>query len=292
MLENKFNREEYETFLIQNGCVRLGGKYILSSTKDLSPYHINFREFGNKGYNILLNMIGDFIKENIENHQNYQFVGIPYGAIDIGNQISTIVGNGKRAILRKEKINADKEIDEVFAGPMNPNAGSEIILIEDVLVKGSNITKYLQAVRDCGIEVNKAIILCDRRENASDSMPTVGDSNYNREYESSTDKLKEKGLELFVLTDVHSLIPRAIKRRYSKENVIKLDEKGVQIVFEILQYYGRNGFDRGGIKEGKITINEFIDFPFTQEIIGVGDYFNTKLLQSFIQENVLTAKNF
>lgn len=280
-----FNREDYETFLIQNGCVRVGGKYILSSTKDFSPYHINFREFGTSGYSILLNMLGQYIKENIEDHQKYQFIGVPYGAIDIATQISTMVGNEKRAILRKEEIDADKEIDEIFAGPMNPNAGDEIVLIEDVLVKANNLSEYVKRVTERGILVKKAVILCNRRENASEKTSKVGmGSDFNREYLSAEEKLRKQGVELFILTDVHTLIPRAIKRRYQE-----LDEKGTQIVFEILKYYGRNGFDMRGL-DGKVCINEFMESPFAQENIPMGDYLDNALLQGFIREGVLTTK--
>ncbi len=298
-----FDRVEYEKLLIDAGCVRIGENYKLSSGRN-SPYHITFRNFGAKVYGELINFLEDFIKENIENHRAYQFIGVPYGATFIGADISERVGNGRKTQLRKNiHERADNPIARIFAGPMNPEPRDTILLIEDVLVTGSNSQEYINRVKRIRIKVPKLIVLCDRREKGDYEQPDEEEvEKWLKEKEkykntkkqvpipegrhmSAAESLEKKDIEILALTDIHTLIPRAIKEMYPEIN-----SDNIKIIERVLEYYGEHGADRGGLNR-EVHVNEFEKDRFRHvKNIRPGDPLDTKLLQGFLEQGVLTMQ--
>ncbi|MEK6852870.1 MAG: hypothetical protein AABX59_03235, partial [Nanoarchaeota archaeon] len=196
------------------------------------------------------------------------FIGVPYGASLLGVDLSVSVGNGRRVLARKEPAKrAETLAEKYFSGRVE--VGDRVIFLEDVLTTGDNLAEQISRAREVGLEVDTAIALVDRRETAftEGTWP-------NEKKISAVERFAVVGVSVLTITNVHSLIPKAVKLMH---------QGNVRLIEDIINYYARHGVDLN-VFEKPVHIEEFGD----QKTIYPNHNLNNKLLQAFIEEGLLT----
>ncbi|AGL03356.1 orotate phosphoribosyltransferase [Desulfoscipio gibsoniae] len=74
-------------------------------------------------------------------------------------------------IVRKEaKKHGTKQ--QIEGPPLKP--GQRVVIVDDVITTGGSVIKAVQAVRELGCEVVKAIVLVDRQEGGTQNLEEMG----------------------------------------------------------------------------------------------------------------------
>ncbi len=233
MTKDLFNREEYADFLIRNGCVNLlfDNIFYISKERRKTPYHIKFDNLQEIGLmKKLSSFISDFLKDEKVNIDNTYFIGVPEGATVFAWKLTELKGNGNIVTARKTPIEfAQIPADRYFKGRIRED--DRVIYVEDSITTGDSLSEQIKIAREFFPNLEKAIIFCDRREFASLEKGNKI---------SATERLKREGIEPLILSTIHDLLPKVIK---------KCCPKNIQYVERAIQYYEMYGVDFAPYKE-------------------------------------------
>lgn len=293
-----FNRKAFDEFLISACCVGLRGPYVLSSG-DRTPYHIKFKHLQKrKNMPEFLDFITSYIEsQEIEARDGY-FIGVPSGATALAVLLSYQIGDGTLVEARKDEVErAEDPHDRWFYGPTE--RGDQVIFLEDVTVTGKSLKKYVARAREPKVElkVDKAIVLCDRKEIAYKEPPSKEEGEaWGKEADearasgrilappdykllSVQQVLEREGVQVYSMTDISTLLARAIKATCPRN---------IDLMGEFVNYYANHGtalraFDRD------VHINEFDRGRGADKAnIRIHEPQNNVVLKSLVEEGLLT----
>ncbi|MCS4541678.1 MAG: orotate phosphoribosyltransferase [Euryarchaeota archaeon] len=151
--------------LKEKGVIKFGDFTLTSGRK--SNYYIDIKKAATDP--ALLNMISGDMSELVKKEKPAKIAGIAIGAIPIATAIS-LRTNIPMVIVRKQT--KEHGIERLVEGEIN--LGEKVVIIEDVSTTGGSIIEATKAVRDLGGIVEKAFVVVDRLEGASESLKMHG----------------------------------------------------------------------------------------------------------------------
>lgn len=147
--------------LIEEKAVKKGN-FILTSGKQ-SEYYVDIKDACAKPY-IMKEIVSEVIKK-----LNARIVaGVELGAVPIVIGVSYHL-NLPYLIIRKESKHGMKKL---IIG--NPEKGSEVNIIEDVVTTGNSVLKAVNLLRENGCVVKRAITVVDREEGGKELLEENG----------------------------------------------------------------------------------------------------------------------
>lgn len=145
---------------------------VLSSGKT-SHYYFDGRKvsLSSKGAYLIANIICDMIKDD-----NIQAIGgLTLGADPIVGAVGVAAHQRdmdlSMFIVRKE-LKKHGTMQQIEGPPLKP--GQSVVVVDDVITTGGSIIKAVEAVREAGCEVVKAIAIVDRQEGGSEALEQIG----------------------------------------------------------------------------------------------------------------------
>jgi orotate phosphoribosyltransferase len=192
----EFNREEFDDFLLKNGCVGFFDPPITLKSGRPGHYYFNFRNLTDrKGLkNQLIEWIGRYMTD-LGLKPDY-FYGVPEGATKLGVFLSDRFGKGKIVMGRGNPKDHGEPKDKYFIGPIKK--GDHIIVIEDVTTTGGSVLNEIDKLKEAGIIIDRVIAIGNRLERR-DNGKTV------------EEEVAEKSLKYEWMTDATTLVPKAFK---------------------------------------------------------------------------------
>ena len=153
-------------------CIKKGN-YTLSSGKK-SDYYVDTKILTINNFYLHGFTLGEVFYDKIKKYEGIEVVvGVPCGGIPIVCAISNTF-NTHWSKVQCSWVKDDKSHGEssVLAGSIQ--AGSKLVLIEDVVTTGQSILRAAQKVQNAGFIVLGAISLVDRNEGAKFLLSSQG----------------------------------------------------------------------------------------------------------------------
>jgi len=218
----KFNRDEFDGFLITNKCVGFFDPPRKLKSGRLSPYYINVRN--------ALSTVGlkrdtaKFVYQFAEDQglRPNVFLGIPEGATPLGIAVNELIDyidpyRLSAVMLRaKPKDHGDPK-DRYSIGQLE--ASYHVVLIEDVTTTGGSAGENISRIKNAAVVIDKLIACANRLEKRDDGR-TVEE--FLRE---------DFGVDYASMTDSGTLVPKAY-------DMLKPSEKIAKAVEEYFKKYG------------------------------------------------------
>lgn len=164
------NHERLKQILIENSILR--GRFTLASGKE-SDYYIDARRTTLHPEGVYL--VGEIFLEEIKRDSGITAVGGPTMGADpiVGSLLSACHRHsyplGGFLVRKQEK---DHGTGKLIEG--NLRAEDKAAIVEDVVTTGGSVVKAINAVRDIGAEVGKALVIVDREEGAREKLSGMG----------------------------------------------------------------------------------------------------------------------
>lgn len=217
-----FNRSSFDDFLLAQGCLAFYSSPISLECGRRSGWDINF-------YNLYANLnvkrqLAQYMYAFAIEHKLKPdlFLGVPMRAIPLGESVNDLIdykdpNQIPATILRMNDTPNGNHSIRFVVGPLH--AGQHVVLIDDTVVTGTSFMRYVSRLQDHGIEVDGVIVGIHRLEKM-DNGRTV-------------DRLLKEayGVRLYSLTDVSTLLPKAIQSM----------DVPHEIILELKQYYHKYG---------------------------------------------------
>ena len=123
-------------------------------------------------------LIGEVLRERTEDLDFHALGGLEAGAIPLTTAAVISYHRAGRSIegfwvRDKEKAHGTKKLVE---GGLVPN--SRVVVVEDVVTRGTSALKVIRAVREMGCEVVRVVALVDRLQGAADVYAAEGVRDY------------------------------------------------------------------------------------------------------------------
>lgn len=149
--------------LLECGAVKFGDFTLTSGKK--SSYYVDVKKASTKPD--ILGLIAEGMNRLVG--EEHRLAGMELGAVPIAVALSLKCGN-PYLILRKgaRKHGTGNQIEGEF------NAGEKILLVEDVATTGGSIIRSAEILRNAGLIVDRALVVVDREEGASEAMQKIG----------------------------------------------------------------------------------------------------------------------
>ncbi len=142
------------------------GKFTLSSGKE-SDYYVNMKmAITNPD---ILKSIAKIVSNQINNGEIDKIAGPALGAVPIATAIS-LESSIPMLMIRKAK--KDYGTSQLIEGELIK--GDSVIIVEDVTTTGGSLIKAINAIKDNGGIVKKAIVVVDRAEGAIENLKKEG----------------------------------------------------------------------------------------------------------------------
>ncbi len=187
-----FNKESFIKFIIENGVLQYYKEPIVLKSGKRSNLYINFRRLAEDAY--LLDRLSDFVSEFVKENgiEVDTFYGVPEGATKLGiitqykfAKHSSNFGPGSHVLSmgRGRPKDHGAQEDKYFLGFPK----GRVCVLEDVVTTGDSLLNEVKKLKDFGADVRVAIALVDRGAHGL------------------REKLKELGVNYFVVTELHEL---------------------------------------------------------------------------------------
>jgi len=149
--------------LLECGAVKFG-EFTLTSGKK-SSYYVDVKKASTKPD--ILGLIAEGMNQLVG--EEHRLAGMELGAVPIAVGLSLECGK-PYLILRKgaREHGTGNQIEGEF------NAGEKILLVEDVATTGGSIIRSAEILRNAGLIVDRALVVVDREEGASEAMREIG----------------------------------------------------------------------------------------------------------------------
>jgi orotate phosphoribosyltransferase len=217
-----FNRSSFDDFLLTQGCLAFYSPPISLECGRWSGWDINLQNlYANLNVKRrLAHYVYTFALE--QGLKPDLFLGVPMRAIPLGESVNELIdykdpNQIPATILRMDDSrNGDPSLRYVV-GPLN--AGQHVVLIDDTVVTGTSFMRYVSRLQDNGIIVDGVIVGINRLEKMDNGR--------------TADRLLKEayGVSLYCLTDVSSLLPKAIQSSDMPHETVQ----------ELKQYYHKYG---------------------------------------------------
>jgi orotate phosphoribosyltransferase len=148
------------------------GDFVLSSGAR-STFYIDLRKVSLSAAGVLL--IAELVLDLLSEGPPVEMIGGPtIGADPIVGAVAAISHSRGRAMdaFLVRKSTKDHGTQMKIEGP--PVAGKKVAVIDDVGTTGSSLIGALEAAREGGAEVTRALVVLDRREGAGESVRAAG----------------------------------------------------------------------------------------------------------------------
>lgn len=196
----KFDRDEFENFLIYNDCVEICDPPRILANNRESRHYFNVRNV--TGTSEKLKILTDFLHAYTTSKVNSfdYYYGVPEGATKIGIIASYRFCN--KVVMGRGKVKDHGDAyDKYFVTP--PEKGEKPVIVEDTTTTGTSILKEVDKISKVGVDIAAAIVIVNRLEKMGDNI-TVLDKTIE-------DELREKGIQLYSMTDASTLLPIYLK---------------------------------------------------------------------------------
>ena len=192
----EFNRDEFDTFLLENKCIGFFNPPITLKSGRPGHFYFNFRNLTDtkKLKDQLVEWIGKFITDRGLSPD--YFYGVPEGATKLGTFLSDRFGKGKLVMGRGKPKDHGEPKDKYFIGPIK--RGDHVVVIEDVTTTGGSLLNAIDNLKEAGVIIDRVIAIGNRLERRDDGK-TVEEA------------VAKKGLKYEWLTDATTLVPKAHK---------------------------------------------------------------------------------
>ena len=217
-----FNRSSFDNFLLKQGCLAFFNPPISLECGRRSGWDIDL-------HNLYANLT---IKRQLAKYvytfaveQGLQpdlFLGIPMRAIPLGESVNELIDYKDpeqipATILRQDDTRNGNPSLRFVVGPLH--AGQHVVLIDDTVVTGTSFMRYVSRLQDSGIIVDGVIVGINRLEKMDTGR--------------AVDRLLKEayGVTLYCLTDVSTLLPKAIHSMNMPLDTVQ----------ELEQYYHKYG---------------------------------------------------
>ena len=148
------------------------GDFLLSSGKN-SNYYIDCRK-------VTLNPEGAYLSATailslLENEKIDAIGGPTIGADPIVGAIAALSHLNKKpsqTFLVRSKAKAHGTSQQIEGPALNK--GAQVVIIDDVATSGKSLINCIQALKEAGVSVKKAICLVDRNEGAAENLSKEG----------------------------------------------------------------------------------------------------------------------
>ncbi|MEM4347413.1 MAG: hypothetical protein QW802_02365 [Candidatus Altiarchaeota archaeon] len=219
----KFNKEEFNNFIIENKVVGFFDEPIKLKSGRLSNWYVNWRNIAEDVF--LLDKLSDYVIAFV-NELNLKpkcFYGVPEGATKLSlltqykfakKQKDYGKGEYPLAMGRGREKEHGEEKDRYFLGvPKGPT-----IVIEDVTTTGNSLIETIKILQKFNIEILAAISLTNRNELDENGKKVE-------------DKIREFGIAYYTMSNALEILPIACKK-------FKLNEKAKKLLQEYFEKYG------------------------------------------------------
>ncbi|MFH1394139.1 MAG: hypothetical protein ABII71_05360 [Candidatus Micrarchaeota archaeon] len=215
----KFNQEEFNSFILENGVIGFFKEPIKLKSGRMSNWYVNWRT--PTGDVFLLDKLTDFVLAFAEDNNLAPdcFYGVPEGATKLGlitqykyarNSPNYSKGSHVLPMGRAKPKEHGAPKDRFFVGQPE----GRVIVLEDVTTTGGSLLCTISQLREAGIEVAVAISLTNRMEMRDDNK-------------SVKQALGEKGVRYLAMSSALDLLPAS----YAKLNPGEEVASGIEAEF-------------------------------------------------------------
>ncbi|HID71760.1 MAG TPA: orotate phosphoribosyltransferase [Thermoplasmata archaeon] len=156
-MEEEALKTALKSHLLKAGAV-VKGDFILKSGKR-SPYYVNIKKAYTSPHILkkIAEAMSSFIGKEVD-----RIAGVALGAVPLAVALSLETGKPFVMIRKEQKdYGTGKRIEGEIKN------GDEVVIVEDVATTGGSIKEGIQAVRESGGRVRKAMVVVDREEGAA-----------------------------------------------------------------------------------------------------------------------------
>ncbi len=140
------------------------GNFVLNSGK-VSPYYLDMRFL--PSYPEFAEVVNNAV--NLLSKTNFDVaVGIATGGVPLASFIACKMGKPTGYVRPEKKGHGTNRLVEGVVD------GREVLVVDDVSTTGGSIISAVNAVRENGGKVNKALVIVDREEGAKDNPREIG----------------------------------------------------------------------------------------------------------------------
>jgi orotate phosphoribosyltransferase len=152
-----------EEEIINAGAFKLGNFTLASGRK--SDYYVDLRAVTTRPE--LLKKVAEAMTQHIGKPD--KIAGVELGAVPIAVALSLETGIPFLMVRKQKK---DHGVGKLVEGELHP--GDKVLFVEDTVTTAGSLIKAIGAVRELGGVVEKAIIIVDREEGATQNLTEIG----------------------------------------------------------------------------------------------------------------------
>lgn len=164
------SKDDFINFLLESSCLNFG-EFVTKSGR-LSPYFLNFGEISDgKSYSILGDFYSEFILRSLPYKVDHlygpSYKGIPL-AITCAEKLAEKTGEEVRVTYNRKELKDHGEKGSFIGADLNEHCS--VIIIEDVITKGTSIDETMALLQPLGVKVEGVLVGVDRMEKFDDQM--------------------------------------------------------------------------------------------------------------------------
>lgn len=159
--------QNFEQFLVEQGVTGYKDEPVTFKSGKQSHYYVNCRVLSQSLSTLetISSFVAEFLKiNNLISSDLDAVLGVPEGATELGNAVSRKLIQDKmltdRLFLQRVKPKEHGDVANKYW--INGNVPKKVIVLEDVTTTGSSAIKYIQKLREGGVEVMCVVGLVDR----------------------------------------------------------------------------------------------------------------------------------